>query len=149
MHRHWIRHKMSRQLTTIYDIFCPVPFLPSPMAFGFCRLRFECRTVWAVPVFGSVRLFCQDFAKKGVAGTVSLPIFPCFSVFFRFLPFLPFSFFPLFCCFSLGGGGSDFFRLVFFFSFSEQNGETPFARLFLRNPDSEERIFSQRLQSPG
>ena len=30
---------MSRQfatnVTTIYDIFCPVPFLPSP--FGFCR----------------------------------------------------------------------------------------------------------------
>ena len=32
---------MSRQfatnVTTIYDIFCPVPFLPSP--FGFCRLK--------------------------------------------------------------------------------------------------------------
>ena len=27
---------MSRQLSTIYDIFCPVPFLPSP--FGFRRL---------------------------------------------------------------------------------------------------------------
>ena len=27
---------MSRQFATIYDIFCPVPFLPSP--FGFRRL---------------------------------------------------------------------------------------------------------------
>ena len=38
INRHKIRHKMSRQLATIYDIFCPVPFLPSP--FGFRRLRF-------------------------------------------------------------------------------------------------------------
>ena len=35
---HKIRHKMSRQFATIYDIFCPVPFLPSP--FGF-RLAFR------------------------------------------------------------------------------------------------------------
>ena len=33
--RHKIRHKMSRQFATIYDIFCPVPFVPSP--FGFRR----------------------------------------------------------------------------------------------------------------
>ena len=40
IHRHKIRHKMSRQfatnVTTIYDIFRPVPFLLSP--FGFRRL---------------------------------------------------------------------------------------------------------------
>ena len=29
---------MSRQFATIYDIFCPVPFLPSP--FGFRRFYF-------------------------------------------------------------------------------------------------------------
>ena len=28
---------MSRQFATIYDIFCPVPFPPSP--FGFRRLK--------------------------------------------------------------------------------------------------------------
>ena len=30
MKRHKIRHKMSQQFVTIYDIFCPVPFHPSP-----------------------------------------------------------------------------------------------------------------------
>ena len=37
--RHKIRHKMSRQFATTYDIFCPVPFLPSP--FGFRRFKRE------------------------------------------------------------------------------------------------------------
>ena len=40
------RHKMSRQfatkVTTIYDIFCPVPFLLSP--FGFRRIKDFCES---------------------------------------------------------------------------------------------------------
>ena len=68
----------------------------------------------------------RGFAK-GVAGTVSLPnFFPFSSVFFRLLPF-----------------SSVFFRFFFpFSSFSsvscsekKKNGETPFARPLLRNPD--------------
>ena len=63
-----------------------------------------------------------------------LPFFPCFlSVFFRFFRLLPlFSFFSLyFRCFPF------FFRFLpsFSVSFSEKNGETPFARPLLRNPD--------------
>ena len=66
---------------------------------------------------------------------MSLPIF---SVFFRFLPFFSvfFRFFPFFPCFL-----SVFFRFFPFssvcsVSFSEKNGETPFARPLLRNPES-------------
>ena len=80
----------------------------------------------------------RGFAK-GVAGTASLPIF---SVFFRFLPFL--SVFPLssfrFLPFFL-----RFLRFLFSISFSEKNGETPFARPLLRNPDQES--LQERLSS--
>ena len=79
----------------------------------------------------------RDFAK-GVAGTVSLPMF---SVFFRFLPFLSafFRFFRFhFCPFWMFFSGSDFFCFhpLFSVSLSEKNGETPFAaRPLLRNPE--------------
>ena len=91
----------------------------------------------------------QDFAK-GVAGTVSLPIF---FHFFRFLPFFSvsfrfflFHFFPFFAVFFFFFSGSDFLRFFFsvffriFFRFlpfhflrkKEKRGdtvrETPFAK---------------------
>ena len=90
------------------------------------------------PPFGLHNLN-RGFAK-GVAGTVSLPIF---SVFFRFLPFssvfslFSFRFLPFFPRFL-----SVFFRFFPFSSFfsvslseKKKNGETPFARPLLQNPD--------------
>ena len=78
----------------------------------------------------------RDFRKRGRRNGIA-------SDFFRFLPFSPFVSFWLFY------SGSDFFlfflflpffRFLPFFpfssvSFSETNGETPFARPLLRNPD--------------
>ena len=91
----------------------------------------------------SASYLTRYFAKKGVARTVSLPIF---SVFFRFLPFSPFSsgFFPFpflsfFCCFFSGSDflpffpfSSVFFSVFFRFIFRRKRGdtvrETPFAK---------------------
>ena len=78
--------------------------------------------------------------------------FPFFSVSFRFFPFLLFFRVPIFSVFSVFFPFSSvffpflsvFFRFLPFFSvffrffsvsFSEKNGETPFARPLLRNPE--------------
>ena len=66
---------------------------------------------------------------------MSLPIFSVFFRFFRFLPFFP-CFLFVFSLFSFRS--LPFFRfLPFFFRFVfRKNGETPFGRPLLRNPES-------------
>ena len=90
-----------------------------------------------LPALGGSRLVVRDFAFKRVAGTVSLPIFSDFffvSVLFLFFHFSIFSFF------SAVFFGFRFFRFSRFLPFSsvsykKRNGETPFARPPLRNPE--------------
>ena len=82
-------------------------------------------------------------SQKGSPERCRFWFFPFFSVFFLFSVFFRFFRFH-FSPFCLFFSGSDFFRFlpfssVFFpfssVSFSEINGETPFARPLLRNPD--------------
>ena len=83
----------------------------------------------------------QEFAKMGRRNGVTSD-FP-FFLFFRFLPFFLFSVFPFqFFLLLLFWGVSKFFTFFsFFFRFlpfhfqKKKNGETPFARPLLRNPD--------------
>ena len=79
--------------------------------------------------FMFIGFFFPNFgvSQKGSPERCRCRFFPFFPVFFHLFPFL--SFLPFSSVFSI------FFRF-FPFHFQKKNGETPFARPLLRNPDN-------------
>ena len=75
---------MSRQFATIYDIFCPVPFLPSPFGFRRCMSIREKMPVFPVAPCVEMEIFLLEMPFSGLVGNAFPALVDVLDIFYLF-----------------------------------------------------------------